>query len=134
MLHRVRDLLVHQRAQLINAIRGHLAEFGVIEAHPDGLKQLARLDGWPSVGRRPGEVRPSSASRLSASFITFLLEKNRAGRVNCTPLCSRSPDQSQAAQRLAGPARARRSMPQAALQHGSRIPLRTAAALFTCGY
>src|SRR6476661_4502386 len=32
MLHRVRDLLVRQRTQLINAIRGHLAEFGIIEA------------------------------------------------------------------------------------------------------
>jgi transposase len=32
MLHRVRDLLVRQRTQLINALRGHLAEFGLIEA------------------------------------------------------------------------------------------------------
>ena len=32
MLHRVRDLLVRQRTQLINAIRGHLAEFGIVEA------------------------------------------------------------------------------------------------------
>src|SRR4029450_13930798 len=32
MLHRVRDLLVRQRTQLINAIRAHLAEFGAIEA------------------------------------------------------------------------------------------------------
>jgi transposase len=32
MLHRARDLLVRQRTQLINAVRGHLAEFGVIEA------------------------------------------------------------------------------------------------------
>jgi len=32
MLHRARDLLVGQRTQLINAIRGHLAEFGLIEA------------------------------------------------------------------------------------------------------
>jgi transposase len=32
MLHRARDLLVRQRTQLINAIRGHLAEFGVITA------------------------------------------------------------------------------------------------------
>jgi transposase len=32
MLHRVRDLLVGQRTQLINAIRGHLAEFGIVEA------------------------------------------------------------------------------------------------------
>ena len=32
MLHRARDLLVRQRTQLINAVRGHLAEFGIIEA------------------------------------------------------------------------------------------------------
>jgi transposase len=32
MLHRVRDLLVGQRTQWINAIRGHLAEFGIVEA------------------------------------------------------------------------------------------------------
>ena len=32
MLHRTRDLLVRQRTQLINAIRSHLAEFGLIAA------------------------------------------------------------------------------------------------------
>ncbi len=41
MLHRVRDLLVRQRTQLINAIRGHLAEFGPIEAQ--GPWNVARL-------------------------------------------------------------------------------------------
>jgi transposase len=41
MLHRVRDLLVRQRTQLINAIRGHLAEFGLIEAQ--GPWNVARL-------------------------------------------------------------------------------------------
>jgi transposase len=41
MLHRVRDLLVRQRTQLINAIRGHLAEFGIIEAQ--GPWNLPRL-------------------------------------------------------------------------------------------
>ncbi len=30
MLFRTRDLLVRQRTQTINALRGHLAEFGVI--------------------------------------------------------------------------------------------------------
>lgn len=30
MLHKVRDLLVRQRTMLINALRGHLAEFGVV--------------------------------------------------------------------------------------------------------
>ena len=28
--HRVRDLLVRQRTMLINALRGHLGEFGII--------------------------------------------------------------------------------------------------------
>src|SRR6187455_2191527 len=32
MLHKVRDLLVRQRTMLINALRGHLAEFGVVTA------------------------------------------------------------------------------------------------------
>jgi transposase len=41
MLHRVRDLLVRQRTQLINAVRGHLAEFGIVEAQ--GPWNVARL-------------------------------------------------------------------------------------------
>ena len=41
MLHRVRDLLVRQRTQLINAIRAHLAEFGMVEAKgPWNLRRL----------------------------------------------------------------------------------------------
>jgi transposase len=39
MLHKVRDLLVRQRTMLINALRGHLAEFGIVTARgPAGLK------------------------------------------------------------------------------------------------
>ena len=33
---RTRDLLVRQRTQAINALRGHLAEFGVIAAKRTG--------------------------------------------------------------------------------------------------
>jgi transposase len=32
LIHRARELLVRQRTQLVNALRGHLAEFGVIAA------------------------------------------------------------------------------------------------------
>ena len=32
MLHRTRDLLVRQRTMLVNAIRAHLAEFGIVAA------------------------------------------------------------------------------------------------------
>jgi transposase len=41
MLFRTRDLLVRQRTQLINALRGHLAEHGVVAAQ--GLAHLRRL-------------------------------------------------------------------------------------------
>jgi transposase len=41
VMHRARDLLVRQRTQLINAIRGHLAEFGLIQAQ--GVSNVARL-------------------------------------------------------------------------------------------
>src|SRR3982750_1139655 len=41
MMHRARDLLVRQRTMLVNALRGHLAEFGLIEAQ--GLHKVAGL-------------------------------------------------------------------------------------------
>ena len=41
MVFRVRDLMVRQRTQTINAIRGHLAEFGLVAAQ--GLFHAARL-------------------------------------------------------------------------------------------
>ena len=42
MLFRTRDLLVRQRTQLINALRGHLAEYGVVAAEgPAHVKRLA---------------------------------------------------------------------------------------------
>jgi transposase len=44
MLHRTRDLLVRQRTQLINALRAHLAEFGLVAATGrEGLAQLAAI-------------------------------------------------------------------------------------------
>src|ERR1700677_2155189 len=43
MLHKVRDLLVRQRTMLINALRGHLAEFGIIAAKgPSGVKAVIK--------------------------------------------------------------------------------------------
>ena len=41
MIFRARDLLVRQRTQLINALRGHLAEFGVVA--PQGIAHVRRL-------------------------------------------------------------------------------------------
>lgn len=41
VLHRTRDLLVRQRTMLINAMRGHLAEFGIITGQ--GAERIADL-------------------------------------------------------------------------------------------
>src|SRR5215471_1047493 len=41
LLHRGRERLVRQRTTLVNALRAHLAEFGVIAPH--GLRHVARL-------------------------------------------------------------------------------------------
>jgi transposase len=44
MLHRTRDLLIRQRTQLINALRAHLAEFGLVaEKGRDGIAELAAI-------------------------------------------------------------------------------------------
>lgn len=57
MLHKVRDLLVRQRTMLINALRGHLAEFGLVAAQgPAGVKAViaefhAHQDTLPDLAR-----------------------------------------------------------------------------------
>ncbi|PSK80415.1 transposase [Limimaricola soesokkakensis] len=44
ILHKTRDLLVRQRTALINALRAHLAEFGIVTATgPGGVKALTTL-------------------------------------------------------------------------------------------
>jgi transposase len=44
MLHKTRDLLVRQRTMLINALRGHLAEYGIIAAKgPGGVSSLIAM-------------------------------------------------------------------------------------------
>ena len=41
MLHRARNLLVRQRTMLVNALRAHMAEFGIIA--PQGLRHVDDL-------------------------------------------------------------------------------------------
>ena len=46
MLHKTRDLMVRQRTMLINALRGHLGQYGIIAAK--GTKGGSdRLEGHP---------------------------------------------------------------------------------------
>jgi transposase len=58
LLHRGRELLVRQRTQLVNALRGHLAEFGVVAAK--GITKIAELLALvadPTDGRVPPLAR-----------------------------------------------------------------------------
>ena len=60
MMHRARDLLVRQRTMLVNALRGHLAEFGVV-----GAKGLHKVEGLIAIVRNGSdECVPEVARRI----------------------------------------------------------------------
>ncbi len=59
MLHRARKLLIDQRTQLCNAIRGHLAEFGVVARRGDGgFKALLAFLEDEQDPHVPAPIRP----------------------------------------------------------------------------
>src|SRR5947207_10497975 len=65
MLHRTRQLLVRQRTMLSNAIRGHMAELGIISAKGrNGTAELLQI--LPT-------SRTIASRRLPGSVSTFLL-------------------------------------------------------------
>lgn len=58
MLHRSRQLLVRQRTMLSNAIRGHLAELGIISAKGrNGTAELFKIIADEKDGRIPAAAR-----------------------------------------------------------------------------
>jgi transposase len=69
MLHKVRDLLIKQRTMLINALRSHLAEFGIVSAQgPAGLQAAIvslheMQDQWPEPARAALHGHGRSATR-----------------------------------------------------------------------
>ena len=66
MLHRVRQLLVEQRTRLSNAIRAHLAEFGVIAKKGDaGFAALLNMIALEGEERVPDLIRPILAALVS---------------------------------------------------------------------
>src|SRR6202021_593723 len=78
MLHRTRDLLIRQRTQLINALRAHLAELGLVAAKGrQGLQQLIAA------------MAESSEARLSGGQVTHALPASPSWR-NCTCFRARS--------------------------------------------
>ena len=63
MLHRTRALLLRQRTQLVNALRGHLAEFGLVARRgARNIRELADLvRDTDRAARNPTSRWPASA-------------------------------------------------------------------------
>jgi transposase len=60
MQHRARDLLLRQQTQVINALRAHLAELGIVAAQGrEGLKQLLTIVADEKDARLPIDARAS---------------------------------------------------------------------------
>ena len=71
MLHRTRELLVRQRTMLINAIRAHMAEFGIVA--PVGVAHVKKLLGIiadPQDARLPPVARTCLES-LARQFLSL---------------------------------------------------------------
>ena len=60
MLHRTRDLLMRQRTQVINALRAHLAELGIVAAQGrEGIKELLKIIASEADERLPVDAHAS---------------------------------------------------------------------------
>lgn len=70
VIFRTRDLLVRQRTQLINALRGHLGEFGLVV--PQGVSQAARLIAMVADPEAPLPEAARSALRALVSTLEGL--------------------------------------------------------------
>jgi transposase len=69
LLHRVRERLVRQRTALVNALRAHLAEFGVIA--PQGLRNIA---GLIAIVRDESDTRLPALARQVLGVLARQLE------------------------------------------------------------
>ncbi len=92
--HSVRDLLVRQRTMLVNALRGHLAEFGIVA--PRGIHKAEELiavigdvsdERIPSAARR---VLPVLATELAALGLRITaIEAEIVARTRADPVARR---------------------------------------------
>jgi transposase len=78
MLHRTRQLFVRQRTTLINAIRAHMAEFGIVAGvGRNGVERLLRLIDEGADDRVP----PVARECLQALRTQLVLVKGRSSRL-----------------------------------------------------
>ena len=90
MLLTVRELLVRQRTQLVNALRGHAAEFGLVAAKGDkGLaalrREIAGTEDLPAAARQALELLGGEVDRLEARLAPMekaLMAQHKANGVS----------------------------------------------------
>lgn len=75
MVFRTRDLLVRQRTQLINAIRGHLGEFGWVA--PKGPSHVTALVGQLDESEELGASLPEAARTMFVAMAEQLEQLNK---------------------------------------------------------
>jgi len=80
MQHRTRDLLMRQRTQLINALRAHLAELGIVAAQGrEGIQELLAIVADHKDQRIPIDARASlmllAAQLQAVQTVIGLIEK-----------------------------------------------------------
>ena len=85
MLHRARDLLMRRRTQLINALRAHLAEFGITAAQGrEGIKELLGTIAQDEGSRLPVDAHVSltvlaAQLRSCSRMVVLPSEPDKAG-------------------------------------------------------
>ena len=89
MLHKTRELLVKQRTMSVNALRGHLAEFGIVAAkgigHVDELLALAQADAaLPQIAKSAVAGLAQHLEGLDQSIETVEEDIAKAHRQNPT--------------------------------------------------
>jgi transposase len=91
MLHRTRHLFIRQQTAVINAIRAHLAEFGIVEpVGRNGVEELLDVVADPDDGRVPEIAREcletlgNQLQRLKAQILVFDRRINAWHRSNET--------------------------------------------------
>jgi transposase len=90
VIFRTRDLLVRQRTQLINALRGHMGEFGLVV--PQGAARAKELVAWvadpdtevPTAARPALQVLVSALERLDAEIRGLEAEIVRRAKEDAT--------------------------------------------------
>jgi len=76
MLHKTRELLVKQRTMSVNALRGHLAEFGVVAAkgigHAGELLEKAKNDATlPEIAKATVKIFVQQLEAISAAIVAL---------------------------------------------------------------